>query len=105
MSSFHVDSNLINQESCHGVGIKREWDSVTEDFEGDKAYYMVSDEDEEGGGTRKKLRLSKQQSAILEETFKLHSTLNPVSVNYAWGFTVFDEALCLMCPHVAPGFN
>ncbi|RDX57691.1 Homeobox-leucine zipper protein HAT14, partial [Mucuna pruriens] len=29
-------------------------------------------------GCRKKLRLSKEQSAMLENSFKLHSTLNPV---------------------------
>ncbi|CAK9203886.1 unnamed protein product [Sphagnum troendelagicum] len=37
-------------------------------------------DDEDGGGggiTRKKLRLSKEQSALLEESFKDHSTLNP----------------------------
>ncbi|KAJ0259204.1 Homeobox-leucine zipper protein ATHB-4 [Hirschfeldia incana] len=37
-------------------------------------------EEEEGGnceGTRKKLRLSKEQALVLEETFKQHSTLNP----------------------------
>ncbi|CAN6845046.1 unnamed protein product [Brassica oleracea] len=37
-------------------------------------------DDEEGGnceGTRKKLRLSKEQALVLEETFKEHSTLNP----------------------------
>lgn len=34
-------------------------------------------DEEEGGGTRKKLRLSKEQSALLEESFKEHSTLNP----------------------------
>ncbi|KAJ4892340.1 Homeobox-leucine zipper protein ATHB-4 [Raphanus sativus] len=37
-------------------------------------------EDEDGGnndGTRKKLRLSKEQALVLEETFKEHSTLNP----------------------------
>ncbi|WOL00253.1 hypothetical protein Cni_G08966 [Canna indica] len=43
----------------------------------------VSDEDEDGDGDgdggRKKLRLSKEQSAVLEESFKEHSTLNPVS--------------------------
>lgn len=40
----------------------------------------LSDEEEDGGdgsGGRKKLRLSKDQSAVLEETFKEHSTLNP----------------------------
>ncbi|MED6170101.1 hypothetical protein PIB30_027701 [Stylosanthes scabra] len=38
----------------------------------------ASDEDENcGRGTRKKLRLSKEQSAFLEESFKEHNTLNP----------------------------
>ncbi|XP_073525761.1 uncharacterized protein [Phyllobates terribilis] len=36
----------------------------------------ISDE-EDGETSRKKLRLSKQQSALLEESFKEHSTLNP----------------------------
>jgi hypothetical protein len=42
----------------------------------------ASDEDDDGGdgaGGRKKLRLSKDQAAVLEECFKTHSTLNPVS--------------------------
>lgn len=39
----------------------------------------VSDE-EDGETSRKKLRLSKDQSAILEESFKEHNTLNPVSL-------------------------
>lgn len=34
-------------------------------------------DDEENGSTRKKLRLSKEQSAFLEESFKEHHTLNP----------------------------
>ncbi|RRT55706.1 hypothetical protein B296_00038436 [Ensete ventricosum] len=38
----------------------------------------ISDE-EDGDASRKKLRLSKDQSAILEESFKEHNTLNPVS--------------------------
>lgn len=36
----------------------------------------MSDEDE-NGSTRKKLRLTKEQSAFLEDSFKEHSTLNP----------------------------
>ncbi|KAF8412949.1 hypothetical protein HHK36_000921 [Tetracentron sinense] len=36
----------------------------------------ISDE-EDGDNSRKKLRLSKDQSAVLEETFKEHNTLNP----------------------------
>ncbi|XP_024971123.1 homeobox-leucine zipper protein HAT9-like isoform X1 [Cynara cardunculus var. scolymus] len=35
------------------------------------------DQDEFEGGSRKKLRLTKEQSFVLEETFKQHSTLNP----------------------------
>ncbi|EOA21022.1 hypothetical protein CARUB_v10001356mg [Capsella rubella] len=35
------------------------------------------DNDDENGSTRKKLRLSKDQSAFLEDSFKEHSTLNP----------------------------
>jgi homeobox-leucine zipper protein len=44
-------------------------------------------DDDDGGGcggdgdsSRKKLRLSKEQSMLLEETFKEHNTLNPVSL-------------------------
>ncbi|CAN4083078.1 unnamed protein product [Withania somnifera] len=38
---------------------------------------VISDEDDDGSNARKKLRLTKAQSALLEESFKLHSTLNP----------------------------
>jgi homeobox-leucine zipper protein len=44
----------------------------------DRACSRASDEDD-GGSSRKKLRLSKEQSAFLEESFKEHATLNPVS--------------------------
>ncbi|GMJ12023.1 homeobox from Arabidopsis thaliana [Hibiscus trionum] len=43
-------------------------------FEGERG---SDDDDELNGSTRKKLRLSKQQSASLEECFKQHNTLNP----------------------------
>jgi homeobox-leucine zipper protein len=56
-------------------------------------------EDEEmsgvGGGARKKLRLSKEQSAFLEDSFKAHSTLTPVCVN-AVVFTAF-YCICGTC--------
>lgn len=42
----------------------------------DRAACSGSD-DEDGDNSRKKLRLSKDQSAVLEETFKGHNTLNP----------------------------
>ncbi|VAI08042.1 unnamed protein product [Triticum turgidum subsp. durum] len=35
-------------------------------------------EEDDDGSTRKKLRLTKEQSALLEDRFKEHSTLNPV---------------------------
>ncbi|KAG6792127.1 hypothetical protein POTOM_001270 [Populus tomentosa] len=41
----------------------------------------ISD-DEDGETSRKKLRLSKDQAAILEESFKEHNTLNPVRMEY-----------------------
>ena len=43
-----------------------------------------SDEEDgaDGAGGRKKLRLSKDQAAVLEECFKTHSTLNPVSISF-----------------------
>ncbi|KAG8501230.1 hypothetical protein CXB51_003368 [Gossypium anomalum] len=40
-------------------------------------------DDDDNGSTRKKLRLSKEQSAFLEESFKEHSTLNPVKAKLA----------------------
>ncbi|WOL13691.1 homeobox-leucine zipper protein HOX11-like [Canna indica] len=43
---------------------------------GERGPLRVSDEEENGLG-RKKLRLSKEQSAFLEESFKEHNTLNP----------------------------
>nr|WGZ60481.1 anthocyanin biosynthesis-related transcription factor [Lilium hybrid division I] len=43
---------------------------------GDGRGVMISDE-EDGEGSRKKLRLSNDQSAVLEEIFKEHNTLNP----------------------------
>lgn len=38
----------------------------------------ISEEEDGGEGSRKKLRLSRNQSAVLEESFKEHNTLNPV---------------------------
>ncbi|KAL2478457.1 Homeobox-leucine zipper protein HAT14 [Forsythia ovata] len=46
-------------------------------IETERVSSRASDDDENGLNTRKKLRLSKEQSAFLEESFKEHSTLNP----------------------------
>ncbi|KGN48647.1 homeobox-leucine zipper protein HAT22 [Cucumis sativus] len=63
--------------SFSGSRVKRERDVSGEEIEEEKASSRVSDEDEDGSNARKKLRLTKEQSALLEESFKLHSTLNP----------------------------
>jgi homeobox-leucine zipper protein len=39
-----------------------------------------SDDEDCGSGSRKKLRLTKDQAAVLEESFKDHNTLNPVRI-------------------------
>ncbi|KAK8494582.1 hypothetical protein V6N13_028956 [Hibiscus sabdariffa] len=57
-------NSAVSSFSSGGSGMKRERD-------------VSSEEDEDGVYTRKKLRLNQQQSAVLEESFKQHSTLNP----------------------------
>ncbi|XP_023003674.1 homeobox-leucine zipper protein HAT22-like [Cucurbita maxima] len=77
-------ADLCRQPSPHstvsslsGGKVKRERDVSGEDIEEEKASSRVSDEEEDGSNARKKLRLTKEQSALLEESFKLHCTLNP----------------------------
>lgn len=38
---------------------------------------LINSDEEDGDNSRKKLRLSKDQSAVLEDSFKEHNTLNP----------------------------
>ncbi|CAK7342306.1 unnamed protein product [Dovyalis caffra] len=66
-SSFQMDFGIRS-----GRGSKRD----LEVMEAERASSRASDDDE-NGLTRKKLRLSKEQSAFLEESFKEHNTLNP----------------------------
>ncbi|XP_019165853.1 PREDICTED: homeobox-leucine zipper protein HOX11-like isoform X2 [Ipomoea nil] len=64
----------------------RKRDMMTERRASSNNNSVGSDEDDEinGGGLgRKKLRLTRQQSAFLEQTFKQHSTLNPNKVALA----------------------
>lgn len=71
------DNSDILQNSNHDhTGVKRERDLGAEDVELERVSSRVSDEDEEGN-SRKKLRLTKEQSGLLEDSFKEHSTLNP----------------------------
>jgi homeobox-leucine zipper protein len=65
--------------------VKRERDVSSElemeTTEIERVSSRISDEDEDGStAARKKLRLTKDQSAMLEESFKQHSTLNPVII-------------------------
>ncbi|URE34687.1 homeobox-leucine zipper protein [Musa troglodytarum] len=63
-------------QSRHHCKIKREDDVRSEEAE--KVSSRISDEEEEeDSGARKKLRLTKEQSSLLEDKFKEHSTLNP----------------------------
>ncbi|CAN0842483.1 Homeobox-leucine zipper protein HAT4 [Linum grandiflorum] len=59
-------------------GKRSEREAGGEDLEGERASSRgISDEEDGSDASRKKLRLSKDQSAVLEESFKEHSTLNP----------------------------
>ncbi|XP_043707911.1 homeobox-leucine zipper protein HAT9-like [Telopea speciosissima] len=62
--------------SFSNASIKRERDPGSEEMEVERVSSRASDEDEEGSA-RKKLRLTKEQSALLEDSFREHSTLNP----------------------------
>ncbi|XP_016483184.1 homeobox-leucine zipper protein HAT22-like [Nicotiana tabacum] len=88
LSSSAVNSSVISAtvSSFSNSSVKRERDaSFEEEVELDTNKVIISpklddvdqeqDEDHEFG-TRKKLRLNKEQSAILEDSFKEHSTLN-----------------------------
>ncbi|XWS45836.1 hypothetical protein CRYUN_Cryun14cG0013800 [Craigia yunnanensis] len=61
-------------------GKRNERDPVGDETEAERASCSRASDDEDGAAgdaSTKKLRLSKEQSLVLEETFKEHSTLNP----------------------------
>jgi homeobox-leucine zipper protein len=68
-SSFQMDFCMYSS--------KGRSESHNEADQAERASSRASDEDE-NGSARKKLRLSKDQSAFLEESFKEHNTLTPV---------------------------
>ncbi|KAF8403922.1 hypothetical protein HHK36_012028 [Tetracentron sinense] len=74
VSSFQIDFCMYGGSG--GMGSKRDADAAANEVEMERASSRASD-DEENGLTRKKLRLSKDQSAFLEESFKENNTLNP----------------------------
>ncbi|KAJ6299724.1 hypothetical protein OIU76_020662 [Salix suchowensis] len=67
-SSFQMDFCMYSS--------KGRSESHNEADQAERASSRASDEDE-NGSARKKLRLSKEQSAFLEESFKEHNTLTP----------------------------
>lgn len=72
-SSFCMDLAIYR-----GVGCKRSLEDHGNDVvEGERGSNSRASDDDENGLARKKLRLSKEQSAFLEESFKEHNTLNP----------------------------
>ncbi|KZV53315.1 hypothetical protein F511_07609 [Dorcoceras hygrometricum] len=82
VSGFQMDSSVIRNE----VGTKRDFDSLVsvncseqlvDSNDGGGSSSRGSDEDYENGMSRKKLRLTKEQSSFLEDSFKEHNTLNP----------------------------
>lgn len=73
VSPFQMDFSMRNGNAAEYGGAVRN----KRDNEGTEA--ERASDDDENGSTRKKLRLSKEQSAFLEESFKEHTTLNPVS--------------------------
>ncbi|KAK3017310.1 hypothetical protein RJ639_007153 [Escallonia herrerae] len=75
-------TSLTELSSFSNSSVKRERDASTGEEVEDEEERVLSkeisdDQDEEGACARKKLRLTKEQSATLEDSFKEHSTLNP----------------------------
>lgn len=102
-------ADLYRQPSPHSTvssfsnaSVKRERDLGSEEVEIERLSSRVSDEDEDGSNGRKKLRLTKEQSALLEESFKQHSTLNPVispssiscSIDFCYFFHGYSLVSC-----------
>ncbi|THU71885.1 hypothetical protein C4D60_Mb04t06220 [Musa balbisiana] len=77
-------------------------------YGGEEEYPMASieEEEEEGGNPRpKKLRLSKEQSRLLEESFRQHHTLNPVSLLSYCLHAAFCAFVVVISGHVLLNFT
>ena len=90
-SSLSAVSSFSNSSS---IKRERELSGGEEEVEVERVSSRVSDEDDEAS-PRKKLRLTKEQSAILEDNFKEHATLNPVIILSFFIF-VFHLSLCIV---------
>ncbi|XP_020257891.1 homeobox-leucine zipper protein HOX19-like isoform X2 [Asparagus officinalis] len=74
LSSPHSPVSSFSTAYPLTMTVKREKEEAEAEVE--RVSSRTSDEDEDGNA-RKKLRLTKEQSALLEDRFKEHSTLNP----------------------------
>ncbi|XP_010452611.1 PREDICTED: homeobox-leucine zipper protein HAT14 [Camelina sativa] len=72
-SSFQLDFGI----KSYGYERRNNKRDIDDEVERSASRASNEDNDDENGSTRKKLRLSKDQSAFLEDSFKEHSTLNP----------------------------
>lgn len=75
VSSFQMEFSSIYGSGGGGGVRRRKRDDLPETA--DAACNSRASDDDDNALTRKKLRLSKEQSAFLEESFKEHHTLNP----------------------------
>ncbi|KAK2981619.1 hypothetical protein RJ640_012901 [Escallonia rubra] len=76
-----VSSPNSTISTVSGKRSERDANGLGDDPETERACSRGLSDDEDGDNSRKKLRLSKDQSAILEESFKEHNTLNPVRIS------------------------
>ncbi|KAL5071705.1 hypothetical protein RYX36_022592 [Vicia faba] len=67
VSSFQMDFYIVNRNKNDAEGAERN----------NSRERGADSDDEENGSTKKKLRLTKEQSTFLEDSFKEHTTLNP----------------------------
>ncbi|XP_043693631.1 homeobox-leucine zipper protein HOX11-like isoform X2 [Telopea speciosissima] len=78
VSSFQMDFSVFRGGSSSSKRDNPETAlACMNDVDANERASSRASDDEENGLTRKKLRLSKEQSAFLEESFKEHNTLNP----------------------------
>ncbi|KAH0887846.1 hypothetical protein HID58_050275 [Brassica napus] len=72
-SSFRLDFGI----KSYGYEKRNNKRDMEDEVEKSTSRASNEDNDDENGAIRKKLRLSKDQSAFLEDSFKEHNTLNP----------------------------
>ncbi|KAH6827461.1 homeobox leucine zipper protein [Perilla frutescens var. hirtella] len=74
-SSFQMDFSMFR--SARGKRDFEQFAANNAEAEADRGASSRGSDEEENGLARKKLRLTKDQSAFLEDSFKEHNTLNP----------------------------